>query len=94
MVTSRGFIPEMYRYWVVVPGYRVEDGVEAFILWWWRGISELVMSVVFSNVLVFDRLSDTSLCRFRVMLAPGIGKACHVNEAWFDWGSNRSIVKF
>jgi hypothetical protein len=96
MATSRGFFSEMFRYRVVVPGYRVEDRIEMFVLWRWRGIGEALMFGVFglSNVLVFNISSDTSLCGLWIVLTPGIGEVCHVDKSWFNRRSNRSTVEF
>jgi hypothetical protein len=52
------------------------------------------MSVVFSFDNVLGSVVVASLCRFQIMLAPGVSEACHVDEPWFDRGSDRSAVQF
>jgi hypothetical protein len=51
------------------------------------------MSVIFGfgNVLRFNVV--TSLCCLRIVLTPGVGEACHVDESWFDRRSDRGTVK-
>jgi hypothetical protein len=94
MATLRGFISEMKWYRIVIPRYRIEDGVEAFVLWRWRGIREVLMSVVFSFDNVLRSVVVASLCRFRIVLTPGVGEACHVYKSWFDRRSDRGTVQF
>jgi hypothetical protein len=92
MATSRGFIAEMKWYRVVIPRLRIIDGVEMFVTWWRRGVLEFLMSVVFGFNNVLRSVVVASLCRFRVMLAPGVGEACYVYEPWLDRGSNWGAI--
>jgi hypothetical protein len=92
MVTSRGFVTEMKWYRIVVPRLRIINGVKTFVTWWWRGVCEVLMSVVFDFDNVLRSVVVASLCRFRVVLAPGIGEACHVYEPWLDRRSDWSAI--
>jgi hypothetical protein len=94
MATSRGFISEMKWYRIVIPRHGIEDGVKTFVLWWWRGIHEVLMSIVFGFDNVLRSVVVASLCRFWIMLAPGVGEACHVYEPWFDRRSDWGTVQF
>jgi hypothetical protein len=92
MATLRRFVAEMKWYRIIVPRFRIIDGVETFVTWWRRGIREVLMSVVFGFDNVLRSVVVASLCRFRVVLAPSVGEACHVYKPWFDRRSDRSAI--